>query len=518
MSWYNRVFTAIGVVDEAVSEAVADAPAPAVSRETKRERRAKKKQADELTPLGLATTFARAVPGAVVEDFGATPREDGTLARVTYQHQGAVARVVFYRYDESTFTVWLEVKCTGTFGAFNVVRADAADADEDRAVDEDSADDADDATPKREPRFFLTRSCYVSGERLRNEVARIRLLPQSTQDRLVDAARKVELINLGEEVLSARIGGILHFAHLLESQSGASFVLTLGSELAFLAKQFPPIPKEVAELAEARTCRFCAASFVFSPRSPTCTRCGAPADAADPMPELAPKEIPDDPIDADVVDNPEYLDEKMEAIRSLVRALMPLVDHSQVREDRERARIYVEYMLDGRSFRVKIMEESAGIRIEVPGVLGQFNLGWGEGDLGGEKDPGSVWRESQRKVFFSRHLRVGSPRTTREAARLASLPSEALALLTRIGEEHRHGVQLENGYLSLGLGHAVHERGVELIVGHSRDLAKLADAFPRDFSEEEDLRCGLRACAHCGWAFFGGAAQQSCCHCGATPT
>ena len=521
MSWFKRVLGALGggeppEVGTKLPPPEVSAPAPkptaSSSPQIKRTISIKRDKGKTYTPTSVARMFAQFVPGAVLEDFADAHRDDAVLARVTYGHQGVIARVVIYQYDDVTLTAWIETKCTGIFGAFDVCRA-CPDDESDAEDDARSGAAADGETPTREARFYFTRECYVSGERLRNEVARIRTLPQNVQDRLVEATRNVELIKLSEEVISACIGDIFQFIDVIESQGGASSLLALGSELAYLGKQLPSITKDVAELFEARTCRFCKASFVFSPDAPSCTGCGAPAETADPMPELAPIEIADDPIDEDGIDDPEYLDEKMEGIRALVVALLPLVDEPRVREDRERARIFVEYKLDGRSFRVKIMEESVGIGMTAPGVRGHFNLGWGENDLGGEKDPANVWRESDRKIFFSRHLRVGSPRTTKEAARLASLPAAALALLTSLGEEDQAAIQLEDGFLGMGLGHAAHERGIELVLSRSRDLAKLADAFPRDF-DDEDLRYRLKACAYCGWAYFCEVAQQSCSHCG----
>ena len=78
-----------------------------------------------LTPGSIARMFAKDIPGAIIDNFdGGNPRDDGLVARVTFTHEGTVLRIVMRRYDIWESVVWLETRCVGTFGDFNLQRVD----------------------------------------------------------------------------------------------------------------------------------------------------------------------------------------------------------------------------------------------------------------------------------------------------------------------------------------------------------------------------------------------------------
>ena len=496
MNWFKRLFSG----SDASTPAESVPPLPP-SRRTEDER-PKSKKARSYSASGVAKKFARHVPGAVLEDFSARGRPDGMQVRVTYTQQGITARVVIYRVD-GEFAMWLETRCPGVFGSFDILHGVPANDD-----------------PDLRERVYLASERFLFGPRVRNEVARVRMLAPATQRRLLALSDKVVVVKLAEEVFSLRIGDLEEFAdRQASSGNGALEIVALGVEAASIVREFSPLARDVADWAEVRTCGFCHASFVFSPEAPVCANCGAPAESAALLPPPLEEEIPDNPIVPEEDLDPGERVELMTAIVAMARAFAARVDHPSLREDPERVRVFVEYEIDGRAYRAKFMEESVGVRTRAPGVKGDFFLRWDDNDPGGEDDNAAAWTESERRIFFSEHCRVCSEHTTREARRLASLPAEARALLVRRCEEHSAPAQLEDEYVALGLGHAAHERGVQVIVEATRDLGRIADAFPRDWDPrggpEDVVRFQLKSCRYCGWAYFLEAGATACTHCGA---
>lgn len=233
--------------------------------------------------------------------------------------------------------------------------------------------------------------------------------------------------------------------------------------------------------------------------------------------------IPDDPledIDEDDPDDVEWRRDRAEQRMAHAAVLAKLVENPRVREDRERARVFVEYTLKDdagqpRPFRAKIMDEYIGIRTPAKGAKGDFFLMWSTQDVGGEQNPDNFWHESERAIFFSKHCRVRSGHGTKEAARLASLPATARAKLTELCEKFESKAQLEDERLALGIGASFRAEGIELVVPTSRELARIADALPRDFDDRDPVLYRLKSCGHCGWAFFLEEGQAGCSHCGA---
>ena len=463
--------------------------------------------------LKLATEFARLVPGAEVDDFTSDDyvRRDGLRARVTYRHEGALVRllVVQDRDDWSERYVWLDTKAPGTHGEFNLIRGDASD-------------DVSDPLPEGEKRYFVGPSCWVSGERLYNEIARMLTLPRAMQQRLVELSKKVELVKLDQEVLGVRIAEFFDFDDRFHSEGGAQEILQLGAELVELATKFPPMSKDAALLAEARKCSYCGGYFVFSPENPTCTRCGAPAKNAGPIPPRPPDEVPDNPLTIEErEEDPEGFDEMMRKIRRRADTFAAKVTNPRVEEDPDRSRVFVEYTFEGREYRAKFMEELCGIRTHVPEIQGRFRLFYAEDDTRAQEDPDHVWRESERHIYFSKHGRVNSRRTTKEAARLASIPEETRAFIAGMCEKYGEfsGVELDrDGYLALGLGLAVVHpdgKGVSAALEGTRDLAKIVGGIPLGFREEAEVaRFTLSHCTYCGASYFAEATKPACVCCG----
>ena len=492
------------------------------------------------TPLDIARGFAAIAPGARVEE----PRQDlnqTVFARVHFTHLGQELRLVIYKYDMTSIDVWLETRAVGIFGRFDLVRTpaltDAAataavpktttsgeydDDDEDgRDDDDDDGEDDDDETDAEGndtegERFFLSERCYVSGHQVRQELARIQTLSDEDRARFLDLCAKVELIKLESEVLSLRFCDVFGFKRWLERAGGPASLLEVSHQLSLAARSLPALGKELAELSEARKCRYCEALFLFSARSPVCARCGAPADALTVPPPHAARERPQDDPEYCGYRNEQDLESGMAAVRELTRRFCALLPQSQVREQREFQRAYIEYELDGRSYRCKIHDDYVGIRTLVPHLKGSFYLSWSDADL----DDGGLsnelaWREEERRIFFSKHLRVSSRKTSREAARLATLPAPARALLVRLCEQNEQGCSLGEGELALGIGLRANIEQPSFILEHTRHLSTLADAFPADFNDEAPARLTLAACQYCRTAYFREAGQFACARCGA---
>ncbi len=448
----------------------------------------------------IVAHFAKHVPGARVLDFDGRTRDDGLLARATYTHAGVEARLAAYLSD-GEFVVWLETRCPGIYGSFDVLHGEP-DAD-----DEDMAQ-----------RLYIGRERFVCGPRVRNEVARIRSLSRRDYDRLVELSDRVTVLKLEEEVVSLRLGMDAYdfLAMLDDKEKGVPYVLSLGVEASSLARAFPAQSKDVVALAESRTCRFCHATFVFSPEAPSCPSCGSPAQTASIMPPPPVDEIPDNPVVEDDDLEPGERDELMTKIRVMAGNIAALVDKPVLREEPDRVRVFVEYELDGRAFRAKVMEETVGIRTRAPGARGDFFLSYvGRDDTYGDEDNAAAWTESERRVFFSEHCRVSSDHTTKEALRLASLPEPARAQLLALCEDYESGAQLEDEHVAIGLSHRCHERGVQLVLETSRALAAVADALPRDYDDRDVSRFRLASCRYCGWAYFAPQGATKCLHCGA---
>jgi hypothetical protein len=217
-------------------------------------------EGETITPQGLASKFANHLPGSTVEDLGGT---GGIWARATFVHEGVSTRLAFYRYDEITCNVWLEVRAEGKLGAFSLVKGEG---------DEPPAQ----ANGDKEERLYLSRHCYVQSERSRSEAARVLSLPMGARDRLFDLCERGDAIVLDEQVLSMNLGDIFFFMKKTEETRGpVVFPVAEAAELAAVARALPVLSAQLVELAEARTCRYCAAIYVFSPESLNCARCGA---------------------------------------------------------------------------------------------------------------------------------------------------------------------------------------------------------------------------------------------------
>lgn len=495
MNWLKRL---LGM------EVQPPAPKPETANETTKQsspkpsdsKRKKSKRDKTDTPASLARKFAKGIPGARVQTF-ASSRDDRLVARVEYSYEGAVFRLDIDLWEDGDFVVWLKTRCRGVFGAFELMRADEGEKPEDG-----------------EQHFFVTKECYVADPRMRNEVGRILTLPEDIRDRLIAVGKDVRVVSLFGEAMHVNLGDLSRLIELLEKPTGRQWLLSLGRELAFLGASLPPLAEDVAALAEARVCSFCGAMFVFAPERPRCTRCGAPATTASLMPPPTYNEIPDDPLFEADPDDPDDLRDRMIALREKAEEFARLVDEPSIREDPERARVYVEYSLDGRAFRVKLMEDYAGISTAASGALGDFYLTWSRQDVAGEINRSEPWHEWERKVFFSQHCRIRSDHTTKEAARLASLPSEARALLLELSEKYQARTQLADEVLALGLGEPG-ARSVKIIAECSRAVATIADSIPRDFNDQDVSRYALRLCGHCSWEYFTELAKPVCVHCGA---
>ncbi|MEO8875196.1 MAG: hypothetical protein ABI461_06405, partial [Polyangiaceae bacterium] len=186
MNWFKNLFRS----DEVAEPPVVEKKAPPAER--------------TISPIGLAKRFAKKVPGARIEEFDGTERDDGILSRITFTHEGVESRIVLKDYGDGALVAWLQTRCVGIFGFFNVVHI-ASTAKEEEV----------DGEPK-EARLYLTSDCYIFGPRLRNEVARLRTLPENVQSRLIALAEKVDLVKLDEEVFAVVIGDLFDLTHILE--------------------------------------------------------------------------------------------------------------------------------------------------------------------------------------------------------------------------------------------------------------------------------------------------------------
>lgn len=492
MNWLARIFRRQGIPEPSATSASVAEATPTDGRDELQAARERRNLAEE-----LAKAFSRAVPGATLERFGAAERDDNLLARVTYHHEGVVSRLVMYAEDDGLHSsVFVETRCRGVWGTIALFRA---------AADEMFDDET--------PRLFLAPTTYATGPRLANEVARVRMLPEAMRARLFALAGTVERVALADEVISAHLGDLDQLAEILRSPKKTQRqVLGLGNELAAIAASMLPISLDEAQVIEARVCAFCGAAFVFAPSSPRCTRCGGAANNATPMPPPAYIEIPDDPLlaPADIA----LAAPAFATNRVLAKALCQLAPGAQLSDDAARGRLFVTYTLDGRSFRAKFKDAYVGVRTAVAGARGDFFLAWSQQDVSGTINAGEAWRETERKIFFSKHCRVRSDHTAKEAARLASLPAPALHMLTDMCEAFESNASLEAGYLAQGMGSVAHTRGAEAIIECSRTLATIADALPSDYPEVDALRYQVAACRHCGWEYFSDLARRACTHCG----
>jgi hypothetical protein len=204
----------------------------------------------------------------------------------------------------------------------------------------------------------------------------------------------------------------------------------------------------------------------------------------------------------------------MSEIRENARLLSELVESARGREESERGRVFVEYTLDGREFRAKLMNHYAGIRVAAPGAKGDFFLRFSEVHVqGAERE--HVWCESERRVFFSPQCSVRSDHTSKEAARIASLPAAARARLIALCDRYKGGAQLVDEFLAVQLDFETPQEGMRKVLECSRELAPIADALPRDFDPSDVRRYRLEFCNHCRWEYFLDQAKPQCVHCGA---
>lgn len=500
MSWFTRLFRrastpvreAAAVTAPTATTPTATAPTSTTAIDTSAEDGARRMLAER-----LAKTFCGTLPGAKLERFGEALRDDNLLSRITYQHEGVLYRLVVYAEDDGLHSsVFIETRCKGTFGTISLFRAETGETFEDDT-----------------PRFFLTPTVYAMGPRLANEIARVRMLPAELQTRLVALVETVERVDLADEVIAAHVGDLDRLADMLRSPKKIHRnLLAVGSELSAIVKHFTPIAHDDAQVIEARVCSFCGAAFIFAPKHPRCTRCGGAANNAKPMPPPAHIEIPDDALLSQ--EALAGVGPVMETNRKLAQELSRHVTDARIEEDAPRGRLFVTYRLGERQFRAKFRASYVGVRTEVKGALGDFFLSWSHQDVHGTINAGEAWRETERKIFFSKHCRVRSDHTSKEAARLASLPSEALRALTDMCEAFRSNAQLADGFLAQGMGDQVHQRGATALLECSRVLAQVADALPSNYPDVDALRYQVAACRHCRWEYFRDTKQRDCTHCG----
>ncbi len=481
-----------------------------------------RRRAKAYSPVESAQEFAKGVKGAVMD--GGAKGSLGVLARVAFEHKGTRARVVFYRHDVATCHVWIETSCQGARGAFDVVRAD-------RSLNEKEAEDPN--------RVFLNPMVYVSGDRVANEIARIQMLPPLVQERLFALTESAELLKLETELLSLRLGDLYDFVERLRTpQVGTPSILDLAVELVEISRALGKLPNDFAELIEARICTFCKASFIFSPTSQVCTRCGAPVEAVDsaedeqkssPLSDGDDDDLDSiDSIDRSRTDDPAVRERVMVPLRAVAQDLRGLAEDVTVTEEPLRERIWVDYAVEGRTFRAKLHAQSGNVRTKLPSVRGAFFLAWHQDDQDDQDDqPDGLetlkrsteddeWTAGGEKpVYFSNHCMLASERTLDEAARIASLAPEARNLLFHICETNKQFVSLEGGSLMVGLG-ATHERtSAKRILEESVKLRPLADAFPSNYDAPDETRFELKNCSHCQNAYFSPLGGTTCARCGA---
>lgn len=482
-----------------------------------------RRRAKAYSPVEIAQEFAKGVRGAVMD--GGAKGSLGVLARVAFEHKGTSARVVFYRSDVATCNVWIETICQGARGAFIAERIN-------RSFNEKEAEDSN--------RVFLTPMVYVAGDRVANEVARIQMLPSVVQERLFALAEGAELLKLESELLSLRLGDLYDFVERLRAQQvGTPSVLDLAVELGELSRALAKLPSEFAELIEARICSFCHASFVFSPTTQVCTRCGAPAEAADsfeseqksaPLSDGDDDDLDDiDSIDRSRTDDPTVRERVMVPLRAVAQDIRGLAAEVAVTEEPLRERIWIDYTVEGRRFRAKLHAQNGNVRTELPAVHGAFFLAWDENDEAHQEheerdDPETLKRSTEddewtvadeRPVYFSKHCTIQSENTLDEAARIASLATEARNLLLHICETNKQFVSLKEGALVVGLG-ATHDRAsAKRIIEESVKLTPLAEAFSPNYDAPNRKRFELKNCSHCHSAHFSPAGSPSCARCGA---
>ena len=165
-------------------------------------------EAEALVQLAwrLVKQFALTEVGAVVETWERRAPDEvaaNIVARVTFTHDGVVFRLYVLDWD-TCCELWLETRSKGTYGNFTLCRVDKGETFADGEL-----------------RFFLNEDCYVTGPRVRNEVARIWTLPPDVQQRLIALARRFDRVALEDEVMSVHLGGLSSFSGLVTGKKRA---------------------------------------------------------------------------------------------------------------------------------------------------------------------------------------------------------------------------------------------------------------------------------------------------------
>jgi hypothetical protein len=229
------------------------------------------------SPVEWAKKLALELPESRCEDLS-EQSFSGMWARISWRHGGAAFRLGLYRPTAETCSVWLETRAEGKLGGFGLMRWDPSDAER-QASDDDDDDDDDGAGIAPEPRLFLSKDCYFESGTPRVEAARFLSLPVTAREQALAWCSSYEALVLSDEVLSLHCCSLERFLKLWQRPTGKALLLGLAEQLAAMARALPVQSAADAQLAEARTCRYCSTCYVFSPRTPECSHCGAVPEA-----------------------------------------------------------------------------------------------------------------------------------------------------------------------------------------------------------------------------------------------
>ena len=176
-------------------------------------------------------------------------------------------RLAFYSSGDR-FVVYLEARAVGKYGSFQLTRWEPNMA---TGVENEE---------EQEQTLFLSKTCFVVGDSPAVDAARVLSLPEPARAAAFDLCVENEALTLSEEVLSVLLCDVFQFVVRSERDlAGAPYGLALATRLLAIAAALPVQSREHTEFAEARTCKYCSTQYVFAPRAPECSRCGAPPEA-----------------------------------------------------------------------------------------------------------------------------------------------------------------------------------------------------------------------------------------------